>query len=189
MSARSLSRSARGSKRFVDIMRQGLVVIVGPLVVASLATIASADVSHTGCNPVGVGASSGWCGLYPGNATNNVRELGQVSISSDGRSLTVQTADASTGVVPATSFACLLFTPPSQITHRLQGQQCAAAGGVWFPMPGGSQTIDLSAYPQFLNTHLTVQVAANQDASNSNGDAFYNNIAADTTTTGVTFPG
>ena len=103
--------------------------------------------------------------------------------------LTVQTADASTGVVPATSFACLLFSPPSQVVHRLQGQQCASSAGVWFPMAGGSETIDLTAYPQFLNTQFTVQVAANQDAGNSNGDAFYNNIAANTTTTGGTLPG
>jgi hypothetical protein len=157
--------------------------------IASLATIASADVTHTGCNSVAVGASSGWCGLYPGNATDNVRELGQVTINSAGTLLTVQTADASTGVLPATSFACLLFTPPTQIMHRLQGQQCAAAGGVWFPMAGGSETIDLTAYPQFLNAHFTVQVAANQDAKSSNGDAFYNNIEADTTTSGNTIPG
>ena len=127
-------------------------------------------------------------GLFPGNATNNVRELGQVSINASGTSLTVQTSDASSGVVPATAFACLLFTPASQIAHRLQAQQCATAGGVWFPMAGSSTTIDLTAYPQFLNAQFTVQVAANQDANNANGDAFYNNITADTTTTGGTFP-
>ena len=55
---------------------------------------------------------------------------------------------------------------------------------MWFPIDGGSQTIDLSAYPQFLNAQFTVQVAANQDAHNSNGDAFYNNIAASTKTGG-----
>jgi len=158
-----------------------LVVVAALAVIASFATIAGADVAHTGCNSVAAGGSSGWCGLYPGNATDNVRELGQVSINSSGTVLTVQTADASTGVVPSTSFACLVFTPPSQIVHRLQGQQCGAAGGVWFPIAGGAQTIDLSAYPQFRNAQFTVQVAANQDAKNSNGDAFYNNIAADTT--------
>jgi hypothetical protein len=183
------SRRAHSPQQNKGRLRAGLLVACGLLVVASIATTAGADVAHSGCNTVGAGASSGWCGLYPGNATGNVRELGQVTISTSGTMLTVQTADASTGVVPATSFACLLLTPPSQIVHRLQGQQCSAAGGVWFPMAGGSETIDLTAYPQFLNTHFTVQVAANQDANNSNGDAFYNNIATDTTTTGGTLPG
>ena len=189
MTTRGSSRPVRGANRFVDAIRQGaivmLVVIVGPALVASFAAVASADVAHTGCNSVAAGASSGWCGLYPGNATDNVRELGQVSINASGTSLTVQTADASTGVLPATSFACLLFTAPSDITHRLQGQQCAASGGVWFPVAGGSTTIDLTGHPQFLNSQFTVQVAANQDASNSNGDAFYNNIAANTKTGGT----
>ena len=187
--------SNRGSRRSMcsaksgEVLRRTLAVVAGAAVVASLATLASADVVHTGCNAVGVGATSGWCRLYPGNATDNVRELGQVSINAAGTSMTVQTADASTGVVPATAFACLLFTPASQVTHRLQGQQCAAAEGVWFPMAGGSTTIDLTAYPQFLHAQVTVQVAANRDANNANGDAFYNNIDANTVTTGGTFPG
>jgi len=172
--------STRGSNN-PAVLVSVLAVAAGLTLFASFATIAGADVAHTGCNSVAAGGSSGWCGLYPGNATDNVRELGQVSINASGTMLTVQAADASTGVLPATSFACLLFTAPSQIVHRLQGQQCAAAGGVWFPIAGGSQTIDLTAYPQFLNAQFTVQVAANQDAKNSNGDAFYNNIAADTT--------
>lgn len=146
---------------------------------------AAADVPHTGCTNVAAGTSSGWCGLYPGNATDNVRELGSVSLSSDGMTLTVQTQDSSTGVVPATSFACVTLTPASDITHRLQRTQCAAAGGVWFPIAGGTQTIDLSAYPQFQNAVVTVQVAANQDANNSNGDAFYNNVTVDTTAGGI----
>ncbi len=177
MIARASTRGSNRPAAFVSV----LVVVAGLALITSFATIAGADVAHTGCNSVAVGGSSGWCGLYPGNATDNVRELGQVSINAGGTMLTVQTADASTGVLPATSFACLLFTPPSQILHRLQGQQCAAAGGVWFPIAGGSQTIDLSAYPQFLNAQFTVQVAANQDAKSSNGDAFYNNITADST--------
>jgi len=186
------SRRKRGTNRFGVAIRQGaiavLVVVTGPALAVSVAQGASADVSHTGCNSVAAGATSGWCGLYPGNATDNIRELGQVTIDAGGTSLTVQTADASTGVLPATSFACLLFTAPSDITHRLQGQQCASSGGVWFPIDGGSTTIDLTAYPQFLNAEFTVQVAANQDAKNSNGDAFYNNIAA-STKTGVISPG
>ena len=176
-----------GSPKRRGIRWAALALIVTGLTAATVG-VSAADVPHSGCAAVSVGGSSGWCGLYPGNATNNVRELGQVSINASGTSLTVQTADASSGVVPATAFACLLFTPASQIAHRLQAQQCAAAGGVWFPMAGGSTTIDLTAYPQFLNAQFTVQVAANQDANNANGDAFYNNITADTTTTGGTFP-
>jgi hypothetical protein len=183
MVARASTRGSNKPAAFVSM----LVGVAALALIVSFAASAGADVAHTGCSSVAAGASSGWCGLYPGNATDNVRELGQVSINASGTMLTVQTADASTGVLPATSFACLLFTPPSQIAHRLQGQQCEAAGGVWFPITGGSQTIDLSAYPQFLDAQFTVQVAANQDAKNSNGDAFYNNIAADTT--GGTLPG
>jgi hypothetical protein len=175
-----ISRAATRSRTNPTALVPALVIVAGLVLIASFATMAGADVAHTGCNSVAAGGSSGWCGLYPGNATDNVRELGQVSINASGTTLTVQTADASTGVLPATSFACLLFTPPSEIVHRLQDQQCASAGGVWFPIAGSSQTIDLTAYPQFLNAQFTVQVAANQDAKNSNGDAFYNNIAVDT---------
>ncbi len=182
MTARTRSRAPHGVKRHATAIRAALVASVAFAIAGAGATIASADIAHTSCGSVAVGASSGWCGLYPGNAVDNVRELGQVSVDASGTMLTVQTADAATGVIPATSFACLVFTPPSQITHRLQRQQCAAAGGVWFPMAGGSQTIDLTGYPQFVNAQFTVQVAANQDANNSNGDAFYNNIAASTVT-------
>jgi hypothetical protein len=185
MFTRALTRRRTGNG-FVDALRQAVTVSLAAGLIAFFATGASADVAHTGCNAVAAGASSGWCGLYPGNATNNVRQLGQVSLSANGTLLTVQTSDASTGVLPATSFACLVFLAPAQITHRLQDQQCAAAGGVWFPMPGGSESIDLTAYPQFLNAQFTVQVAANKDANNSNGDAFYNNIAVSAATGGGT---
>ena len=107
-----------------------------------------------------------------------------MSVSTDGRSLTVQTQDASSGVVAATSFACLTTTGASLITHRLEQSLCTAMGGVWLPYSGGSLTIDLTAYPQFLNTQFTVQVAANHDANNANGDAFYNNVSVSTVTAG-----
>ena len=153
--------------------------------VAAATTLAGADVSHTGCTAVNAGQTSEWCGLYPGNATDNVQELGLVSVSTDGMSLTVQVKDSATGVVPATSFVCLSPTPAAAVTHRLQRQLCSASGGTWFPIAGGSQTIDLSSYPQYQSTKLTVQVAANQDANNANGDAFYNNFTVDTTPGGI----
>ena len=53
------------------------------------------------------------------------------------------------------------------------------------PDRGRIATIDLSLYPQFRNAQFTVQVAANQDANNANGDAFYNNF---TVNTGVIAP-
>jgi hypothetical protein len=114
-----------------------------------------------------------------------VPELGQVTISADGTSLVVQTQSASSATVPATSFACLVFVSASQITQRLQNTQCAKAGGIRFPASGGSFTIDLAQYPQFLNMQFTVQVAANQSANSSNGDAFYNNFSVSTVTGGT----
>jgi len=167
--------------------RMAMALIGTSLVVATVAltsAAANADVSHSGCTSVIVGGSSGWCGLYPGNATSNVQELGQVTISADGTSLVAQTQSASSGTVPATSFACLVFVPASQVTRRLQDTQCAMAEGVWFPANGGSVTIDLTQYPQFLNTQFTVQVAANQSADSSNGDAFYNNFSVSTVSGG-----
>lgn len=149
-----------------------------------LPTAAHADVVHNSCQAVYAGGSSGWCGLYPGNATDNVQELGQVTLSSDGTSIVVATESASSGTVPATSFACVLSTPASEITHRLQGTQCAKAGGVWFPASGGTISIDLTQYPQFLNSSFTVQVAANQSANSSNGDSFYNNVTVTSTAAG-----
>ena len=160
--------------------RSGLAV-TGALLLAAVASPAGATEPHSGCTAISAGTSSGWCGLYPGNATNNARELGLVSLSADGTKLTVQAQDADSGVVPATSFACLTATPISEIVHRLQDEQCAKAGGVWFPIAGGSQVIDLAEHPQFLNAQFTVQVAANKSANSSNGDAFYNNVAVDST--------
>ena len=153
--------------------------VVAGVVIAAV-SLASADTTRNPCAVVAAGESSGWCGLYPGNATGNVKELGNVSVSASGTSLTVQTQDAGTDVVPKTSFACLTLTPASAIDHRLQDTQCSEAGGTWFPFSGTSLTIDLNAYPQFLNTQFSVQVAANKDANNSNGDAFYNTLSVST---------
>jgi hypothetical protein len=153
---------------------------LAPVGIVFMTASAGADLPHAGCSSVAAGQSSGWCGLYPGNASDNTQELGLVSVSADGTTLTVQTQDASTGVVPATSFACLTGTAPTLITHRLEQTLCASVGGVWFPYTGGSLTIDLAAYPQFLNAQFTVQVAANHDANNANGDAFYNNVSVST---------
>ena len=129
-------------------------------VTAVMVSSAGATPAHTGCATASVGETSGWCGLYPGNATGNAKELGQVTVSVDGQSLTIQTEDASSGAAPATSFACLTAADPTQITHRLQDTQ-------------------------FLDTQFTVQVAANADARNANGDAFYNNFSASTVTSGI----
>ena len=170
-----------GSPKRRGIRWAALALIVTGLTAATVG-VSAADVPHSGCAAVSVGGSSGWCGLYPGNATSNTQEQGLVSVSSTGSSITVQTQSASTGVLAETSFACLTSVPASQITQRLQDTRCAAAGGVWFPFFGGSLTIDLTPYPQFRNAQFTVQVAANQDASNANGDAFYNNVTVSTVT-------
>jgi hypothetical protein len=169
------------------VRRLTLLALTGGLLAAGVtvgAGAALAGVSRTGCSDATVGQSSGWCGLYPGNAVNNAKELGLVTVSADGQSLTVQTQDAGMGGVPSTSFACLTAAASAQITHRLQQTQCAAIGGVWFPFAGGSLTIDLTAYPQFLDTAFTVQVAANRSAENANGDAFFNNFSVSTLTGG-----
>ncbi|MDA8269635.1 MAG: hypothetical protein M0Z63_03825 [Actinomycetota bacterium] len=139
-----------------------------------LALLTAAPASAGTCAAVTDGQTSGWCALYPGNATGNIQELGQVALSTDGSTLTVQTQSASTGVVPGTSFACLTATDPGMT--RLQEQQCAMDNGVWVPFTGGSTTIDLAQYPQFQGTQFNVQVAANQDANSANGDAFYDNF-------------
>ena len=103
-----------------------------------------------------------------------------MTVSADGASIVVETQDASSGAAPQTSFVCLVSSPASQITHRLQATLCAAAGGAWIPFPGGSLTIDLWQYPQFLNTQFTMQVAANHNATDANGDSFYNNVDVNT---------
>ena len=140
------------------------------------ANFASATPVHTGCAPVHTFASSGWCGLYPGNATNNVQDLGQVSLSSNTTMLTIQTQSVDNGTAPRTSFACITSVPADQITHRLQDTQCTKDGGVWITWTGPSITVDMSQYPQFAGTVYTVQVAANDNAGNGNGDAFYNSF-------------
>lgn len=153
-------------------------VALGTAVTAALALslLGAAPAVAGGTCPTSIadGQSSGWCGLYPGTASTNIQEYGQVTLSSDGSTLTVQTQSASSGVVAGTSFACLTPTDPG--STRLQEEQCAQDSGVWFPFSGGSVTIDLTQYPQFLNTQFNVQVAANQDANNSNGDSFYDNF-------------
>jgi hypothetical protein len=142
---------------------------------------AGATVPHSGCS-ASVGGNSGWCDLYPGNATANTKEFGQVTVSS-GSTILVQTENASNGAAPLTSFVCLVSTPAAQITHRLQDTQCTKAGGVWLPFSGGSLVIDLSQFPQFLNSQFTIQVAANEHANDANGDASYNSVSVSTVTT------
>ena len=156
--------------------------VTGVLLLAAVASPAERPAA-LGRTAAPAGTSPGWCGLYPGTRPTTP-ELGLVSLSADGTKLTVQTQDADSGVVPATSFACLTATPISEIVHRLQDEQCAKAGGVWFPIAGGSQVIDLAEHPQFLDAQFTVQVAANKSANSSNGDAFYNNVAVDSTSSG-----
>jgi hypothetical protein len=51
---------------------------------------------------------------------------------------------------------------------------------VWISSDGGSFTVDLTQYPQFLNAQFAVQVAASPSAGNSNGDASYNNFSVST---------
>ncbi len=171
------------------IRRVARMILAGSLLaaVAALAVpgVALATPDHTGCSAVAVGQTSGWCGLYPGNAVDNVKELGQVLVSSDGLSLTIQTQDMTTGAAPATSFACLTADDSAAATHRLQATQCADSGGAWLPFTGGALTIDLTAYPQFLDAQFTAQVAAGQNAENANGDAFYNNFSVSTLTGGI----
>jgi hypothetical protein len=159
-----------------------LAVTVGSVMGFALAssTAASATPPHGGCAAVSAGASSGWCPLYPGNATSNTQELGMVTVSADGSSIQVETQNASNGAAPQTSFVCLVSSPASQIAHRLPATLCAAAGGVWIPFTGGSLTIDLWQYPQFLNAQFTMQVAANHNAGDANGDSFYNNVGVST---------
>ena len=147
-------------------------------------TLSGAAEPHTGCQSVASGGSSGWCGLYPGDATSNTKELGMVTVSSDGMTIVVSTQSASTGDAPQTSFVCVAATPAAQITKRLQDSHCDAVGGVWLPFAGGSLTIVLSQYGQFQNATFTVQVAANQNASDPNGDSFYNNVSVSTVASG-----
>ena len=185
-------------KRLADadpVLRRGRLVgrmtitaVVATLVVGSAiglsSTMSGAAEPHTGCKSVASGGSSGWCGLYPGNATSNTKELGMVTVSSDGMTIVVDTQSASTGDAPETSFVCLVATPAAQITKRLQDSHCDSAGGVWLPFTGGSLTVDLSQYRQFQNATFTVQVAANQNASDANGDSFYNNVSVSTVASG-----
>lgn len=161
----------------------GTALVGAALIVAATGispTAANAAPPHAGCAPAAAGGSSGWCGLYPGNATANVQELGQVTVCADGQSLLIQTEDAVTGSVPDTSFACLVMTDPSQITHRLHQSLCERAGGAWFSADGGSIAINLAQDPQSLNAQFTVQVAASHSADNGNGDAFYNDVSVNT---------
>lgn len=152
--------------------------------VALAAAPASAATAPT-CTSVANGQDSGWCALYPGSATDNVQELGDVALSADGSTLLVQTQSAADGTVPDTSFACLLAVDPGRT--RMQQTQCTDAAGVWIPFTGGSVTIDLAQYPQFAGTDFVVQVAANQDANSANGDAFYNNVAVADSSGGIVY--
>lgn len=156
------------------------IAAMGTLGAVALAVAPASAATAPTCTAVADGQSSGWCALYPGNATGNVQELGDVALSLDGSTLTVQTQSASTGTVPDTSFACLLATDPG--STRMQETLCTQAGGVWIPFTSGAVTIDLTQYPQFSGTTFTVQVAANQDANSANGDAFYNNVTVSDTT-------
>ena len=141
--------------------------------------VASATPVHTGCGASYNGIPSGWCNLYPGNASDNAKYLGQILLTNGATLLTIQTQTASDGSIPRTSFACLTLVDSAKIDHRLQAEQCSNKfNGVWVTWSGSSVTIDITQYPQFTNMLYTVQVAANGSAGNGNGDAFYNSFTA-----------
>ncbi len=169
-----MQRLSRATGRVVQGAVAAGLAIAGLVVAAGAA---SATPPHTGCAATTAGNSSGLCGLYPGNAVDNVKDLGQVAETADGTTLTITTQDAVTGAAPDTSFACLIATPADQIDHRLQDEKCNADGGVFLPFTGGTLTVDLTQFPQFRNTQFTVQIAANDNAGDPNGDAFYNNFS------------
>jgi hypothetical protein len=172
----------RAARRMAGATLVGAFVIASVIGITESTSIAAEP--HTGCQPVAPGGTSGWCGLYPGNATSNTKELGMVTVSSDGNSIVVNTENAADGNAPGTSFVCLVATPAAQITERLQDRHCDSAGGVWLPFTGGSLTIDLAQYVEFENTTFTIQVAANEHAANANGDSFYNNLSVSTVSSG-----
>jgi len=167
----------------IILSRWSLAALCGAALVAGgvevSANAALAPPVQNGCGTTSAGQSSSWCALYPGNATQNAQEQGQVSLSQDGMTLIVQTQNTFDGQAPATSSACLTATPTAQVSQRLQAQQCTQLGGSWITWQGGSEAIDLAAYPGLLGSLFTVQVGANHDAANGNGDAFYNNFGVD----------
>ena len=174
--------------RWTGIGRLAAVSLGATLAAASLvglsSTIGGAAAPDTVCSSASSGGSSGWCGLGPGHANSNTRVQGMVSVSSDGQTIVVNTQDTVSGNAPRTSFVCMVSSPASLVTGRLQETRCGAAGGVWLTFTGGSLTIDLSQYGPFQNAQFTIQVAANPDAANANGDSFYANFGVSTSSSG-----
>jgi hypothetical protein len=91
--------------------------------------------------------------------------------------MTISTLSVASNAAPRTSMACLSTVPLVVETHRLQAEQCSAVNGVWFTWSGPSITIDLTQLPQFYGGTFSVQVGANENAGNGNGDAFYNGFS------------
>jgi hypothetical protein len=160
----------------------GTSVLVAPTILASPTAGAATTGAPSTCRPVVAGGSSGWCPLTPGHATGNVRALGGVSLDSSAQVLAVRTVGVPTGATPATTFACLVPLPASQVAHRLQETQCRQEGGVWFAVSGGALSVDLSGLALASDTTFTVQVAAGPSAGDANGDAFYADVTVSTTT-------
>src|SRR5579862_9452512 len=73
----------------------GAALVAGGVQVSGNAALASPV--RNGCGTTSSGQSSSWCGLYPGNATQNTQEQAQVSLSQDGTTLIVQTQNTSDG--------------------------------------------------------------------------------------------
>ncbi len=152
----------------------------GGAVALAAAGAAGAAAVHTGCSPASVTQSSGFCVLYRGSSSSTAQDLGDVAPNPTGTALTITTKVIATGAAPKTSFACLLPTSASQIDVRLDHVECRVHGGVFVPFSGGTVTIDLSQFPQFLDTQFSAQVGASKDATNPNDDLYYNNFTVST---------
>ena len=141
------------------VVASSVIAAAGALAVLAAPGTASAATVHTCAGTVTAGTTSAWCGLF--DARGNTPEQAQLSLDAGATSLSVATESTIGAQPPAATAVCLTATPAAQIAQPLPKSLCTGQyAGVWLTWAGGSQSIDLTLYPQFAKTTFTVQVIA-----------------------------
>ena len=158
-----------------------IALLIGALFALRLATASASPTGGALCGDVEAGSTSAWCALRASGTTpSDTRANGQVTLSSDGTTLTVNTEDnaqgnQTLGAAPYSSEACI-YPPPQQPREaRLDDPaKCSAAGGTLVSWLQTNSSGSIPVPAALVGKDFFVYVAAHPSATdNAHGTAFH----------------
>lgn len=167
----------------------GSAAVIAAAVGAATASASPASASPskgTLCGAVAPGTTSSWCALRAsGTKPSDTRANGQVTVSSDGTMLTVNTEDngqggGSLGAAPASSEACVYPAPQAPREARLDNaKKCAKYGGVLVTWSNTNSSGSFAVPSSLVGTDFFVYVAAHPSGKNHHGSAYHGTFEVD----------